>query len=175
MRLLKISIHAPREGSDSCSRKGCAHQDYFNPRSPRGERPFNHPRRINLSRFQSTLPARGATNPCQTAKHHQLLFQSTLPARGATISRYGCTSKAINFNPRSPRGERLAREWAGNFSDKFQSTLPARGATSYTVKKLTDATNFNPRSPRGERPAQAPVKPLVALISIHAPREGSDD
>ena len=34
--------------------------------------------------------------------------------------------------------------------------------------------NFNPRSPRGERPKAARDEEIAALISIHAPREGSD-
>ena len=33
---------------------------------------------------------------------------------------------------------------------------------------------FNPRSPRGERRGKAPEADFSRLISIHAPREGSD-
>ena len=39
VRLWNISIHAPREGSDSASSSGTGVEDYFYPRSPRGERP----------------------------------------------------------------------------------------------------------------------------------------
>ena len=57
-----ISIHAPREGSDRLPDwRECFRHD-FNPRSPRGERPF--PPRSgppDSPQFQSTLPARGAT------------------------------------------------------------------------------------------------------------------
>ena len=35
----KISIHAPREGSDGLRPWELATNPYFNPRSPRGERP----------------------------------------------------------------------------------------------------------------------------------------
>ena len=34
---------------------------------------------------------------------------------------------------------------------------------------------FNPRSPCGERPRGLTGKPRLTLISIHAPRAGSDD
>ena len=81
--MLSISIHAPREGSDMPKRSIRKSTPHFNPRSPRGERPFiiEIARRIN--RFQSTLPARGATGAKIVFKIADK-FQSTLPARGAT-------------------------------------------------------------------------------------------
>ena len=62
-------------------------------------------------------------------------------------------SQIINhFYPRSPRGERLdAYDYLGD-KDIFLSTLPARGATAYLLLPCVSRT----------------------LISIHAPREGSD-
>ena len=147
-----ISIHAPREGSDVLSVRAI----------------------------------------CYTAR-----FQSTLPARGATGSARTFFEKRNNFNPRSPRGERL------DFVDElisprqFQSTLPARGATTSTVMSRYLSRDFNPRSPRGERPLMKVNAPLSSKfqstlpargatpkpradqadmsISIHAPREGSDE
>ena len=56
-----------------------------------------------------------------------------------------------DFNPRSPWGERPGA---------FGATL--------------DALDFNPRSPWGERPALFSPKPAKTVISIHAPRGGSD-
>ena len=56
-----------------------------------------------------------------------------------------------HFNPRSPHGERHEennKEYEGLI---FQSTLPARGATAYHIRSNTNI-----------------------LISIHAPRTGSD-
>ena len=79
-----ISIHAPRTGSDP-KRKHPRSLSLrnFNPRSPHGERPWSGRTLSNHARFQSTLPARGATGffmTCAPASR----FQSTLPARGAT-------------------------------------------------------------------------------------------
>ena len=190
---------------------------YFNPRSPRGERPFGIVHALFIEKFQSTLPARGATvrkgllsRPFRISIHAPregsdgvkflggnlcYLFQSTLPARGATyvlVSRSYCTPISIhapregsdggrgstpqarkNFNPRSPRGERLKCLLHLFHQVGFQSTLPARGATVifdwlldlgkisihapregsdvrlYTV--INTIRYFNPRSPRGER------------------------
>ena len=56
-----------------------------------------------------------------------------------------------NFNPRSPHGERRgAQEEGGN------------------------AGYFNPRSPHGERPQLSLQRFAHPIISIHAPRTGSD-
>ena len=78
-----ISIHAPRTGSDPCTKGGGADPAHFNPRSPHGERHGACAVADTIKRFQSTLPARGATGHwVLTASTKQ--FQSTLPARGAT-------------------------------------------------------------------------------------------
>ena len=101
--------------------------------------------------FQSTLPARGATDyftSCLPAPQ----FQSTLPARGATW-----------YRGRDRMGKR-----------GFQSTLPARGATdSVEHHRLADSISIH--APReGSDPADGLLHPRRPEISIHAPREGSD-
>ena len=78
-----ISIHAPRTGSDTPSAAGSSGLEYFNPRSPHGERPGPHSTNKNAISFQSTLPARGATHEMRHT-YISIIFQSTLPARGAT-------------------------------------------------------------------------------------------
>ena len=57
--------------------------EYFNPRSPCGERPHSAAREKRTQTFQSTLPVRGATHSAAREKRTQT-FQSTLPVRGAT-------------------------------------------------------------------------------------------
>ena len=191
---LPISIHAPRTGSDDGSRRHFEKRGNFNPRSPHGERRiawnsktarsyFNprspHGERLDPTKlertsekFQSTLPARGATllegNPGK-----QKLFQSTLPARGATLAadvegfanlisihapRTGSDVFAdahgritAHFNPRSPHGERHGVLGYSPIAFEFQSTLPARGATDYPA-----------------------LHGVSGRISTHAPRTGSD-
>ena len=173
-RLLLISIHAPRTGSDAT---------YF-------------AMQIASDVFQSTLPARGATPPDtiiiaqgiyisihapRTGSDALALsstlgedrFQSTLPARGATSTLTSSRWRRKNFNPRSPHGERRTQTATSERGKRFQSTLPARGATSRrevtrfgkgfqstlpargaTLKKARtacDTAYFNPRSPHGER------------------------
>ena len=56
------------------------------------------------------------------------------------------------FNPRSPWGERLPPQPFICATWTFQSTLPVGGATLGYENLPDSARNFNPRSPWGERP-----------------------
>ena len=61
--LRQISIHAPREGGDYYRNRAPETILYFNPRPPRGGRPSGCCARFPACLiFQSTPPARGATN-----------------------------------------------------------------------------------------------------------------
>ena len=148
-----ISIHAPRTGSDVCRMVGIKHPDDFNPRSPHGERPT----------VVGALPIWRA-------------FQSTLPARGATDTTL-CILMASNthFNPRSPHGERPIHEMRHTYiSIIFQSTLPARGAT-VTFAPCARADLISIHAPRTGSDLVAILRERGDLISIHAPRTGSDN
>ena len=57
----------------------------------------------------------------------------------------------MDFNPRSPCGERLLVALSGALSLPFQSTLPVWGATGSCGRISICPCNFNPRSPCGER------------------------
>ena len=88
------------------------------------------------------------------------IFQSTLPARGATENDVLRFRTLYNFNPRSPHGERLTRSGSSMPPKQFQSTLPARGATRGAVCNGILCRYFNPRSPHGERQRK------VTILSI---------
>jgi len=83
--LVIVSIHAPREGSDD--------PDITNPEAdsvsihaPReGSDIVQSKTATDITVFQSTLPAKGAT-PVFGFHQFSFTFQSTLPAKGATIS-----------------------------------------------------------------------------------------
>ena len=126
---------------------------------------------MNLVKFQSTLPLRGATIISRTSLSAEK-FQSTLPLRGATSTaifpRIGDrisihapltgsdqnsdTNKQPqeNFNPRSPYGER--------------HSLPQR---RYRIR------NFNPRSPYGERPSSTIAIPPSYEFQSTLPLRGA--
>ena len=68
--LFSISIHAPRAGSDGVHFGRLQRNKNFNPRSPCGERrEALQLYKSNDSRFQSTLPVRGATTSNRLLKH----------------------------------------------------------------------------------------------------------
>ena len=82
-----------------------AYNGHFNPRSPHGERRFHNVNALRLCQFQSTLPARGATEmklPNSSADWISIHAPRT-GSDNSTISR---KKFYPNFNPRSPHGER---------------------------------------------------------------------
>ena len=123
--------------------------------------------------FQSTLPARGAT-PAAVRGGAFHVISIHAPRTGSDSSwgsicaatghfnprsphgerrQHGGLMRATqrHFNPRSPHGERRAPSYAARDGFLFQSTLPARGATVCVSLVM-----------------------LLVIISIHAPRTGSD-
>ena len=170
---LRISIHAPRAGSDKKTRLS----------------------RCMTVLFQSTLPVRGATL-ARDALGRKPEISIHAPRAGSDISFNAQYRKDADFNPRSPCGERLEQSKKEYEKYIFQSTLPVRGATSDISERITENFNFNPRSPCGERlfrrtgkKARKHFNPRSPCgerrqeqqrtfhgmgISIHAPRAGSD-
>ena len=123
----------------------------FNPCSPCGER--------RKTRGYVTV-SRTDFNPCSPCGERPLLkqmteypmgFQSMLPVRGATATSRARPRSGSHFNPCSPCGERHVPLCHGLRHLQFQSMLPVRGATIGGLHHEKDQ-----------------------LISIHAPRAGSD-
>ena len=122
--------------------------------------------------FQPSLPLRGATD-AGSAVLSVTEFQPSLPLRGATRLESTDYNLTLDFNPRSPCGERPHSRPADPRPMRFQPSLPLRGATSVTsvaspraefqpslpLRGATSrgryrrcaASYFNPRSPCGER------------------------
>ena len=161
MRYIRVSIHAPREGSDEHCRQKWQ----------------------SSAQFQSTPPARGATSQIRPKMLTPSEFQSTPPARGATVPSdlsYLADFLVSIHAPREGSDHTVSLEpWYG--SNLFQSTPPARGATLMVFLPLIwniphTSLCFNPRPPRGERRKRmfAACSRLPPVVSIHAPREGSD-
>ena len=147
--------------------------DNFNPRSPCGERPdgcFHTGSDVVISIHAPRAGSDGAMPRLFQMK----MISIHAPRAGSDIGYNPLDFDAINFNPRSPCGERRhdrrevrpaarisihAPRAGSDFvvdqpdiaAPAFQSTLPVRGATIY---------NYQGQSER--------------WISIHAPRAGSD-
>ena len=168
-----ISIHAPRTGSDQRYERGSVSPSGISIHAPRtGSDGFWHGFYCSLQHFNPRSP-HGERHLAVKVLTEIFLFQSTLPARGATFALCKDLQLAI-----------------------FQSTLPARGATWLSASAHSGEWHFNPRSPHGERLDFAVLIPLIVLfqstlpargatwhfaafcgtmrISIHAPRTGSD-
>ena len=118
------------------------------------------------------------------------------PRAGSDVRAPVITPPVFDFNPRSPCGERLQSSLSIFLMQLFQSTLPVRGATRASQLKAAyfqfqstlpvrgatlvrrsicaNASHFNPRSPCGERPKPRSEPEYMQVISIHAPRAGSD-
>ena len=169
----------------------------FNPRSPCGERLYDNPTKWQSFGFQSTLPVRGATLLTPRTPVSLLLFQSTLPVRGATTDellrcpdwpisihapRAGSDSEGmtqtrpfLDFNPRSPCGERLLHLALSREQFRFQSTLPVRGATEPYEPRRPPCIPISIHAPRAGSDLRGERVAGCLDISIHAPRAGSDD
>ena len=85
--LNQVSIHAPRAGGDWWPRMIEAGSTGFNPRPPRGGRPFRP--RIQPNRLDVSIhaPRAGGDRSAPPPRAGALTFQSTPPARGATAGR----------------------------------------------------------------------------------------
>ena len=101
-----ISIHAPREGGRlPLNAFGCLLYD-FNPRPPRGGRRNLPVGALHLAAFQSTPPARGATQSSRRCSPPGSISIHA-PREGGDINRLQQTHNDNDFNPRPPRGGRL--------------------------------------------------------------------
>ena len=148
----------------------------FNPRSPHGERLLYLILVARIRAISIHAPRMGSDSLIWASRPSSTRFQSTLPAWGATFCYAGRKHGSQDFNPRSPHGERrpygacmsdrksvfqsTLPAWGATIfftlsmaSERFQSTLPAWGATISVAISSATVDNFNPRSPHGERHA----------------------
>ena len=146
----RISIHAPRAGSDLNAFASGLREPNFNPRSPCGERPGDAAGNIAIQLFQSTLPVRGATKCGVCVMVDAEGFQSTLPVRGAT-----CAIKELEAMERISIHAPRAGSDANRLSNKAY--------TSISIHAPRAGSDYNRLAKNGKE-----------KISIHAPRAGSD-
>ena len=169
----KFQSTLPGWGATISRRSSTGSPSDFNPRSPDGERHDGGGVCHAGSLFQSTLPGWGAT-----------ISQALVDARqriSIHAPRMGSDLPSMVGEPCPVRFQSTLHGWGATFSHdiintpyQFQSTLPGWGATTTSLRGRIGRQNFNPRSPDGERLARhgRPHRPIV--ISIHAPRMGSD-
>ena len=144
----------------------------FNPRSPWGERHQLRPTDIHIRDFNPRSP--WGERLFQSDRFARIWgFQSTLPVGGATLN---CVMSNLNvayFNPRSPWGERHGFNKLSHADEVFQSTLPVGGATGDRIQ-ATMVFEFQSTLPVGGATHCDNTAFWLTIISIHAPRGGSD-
>ena len=122
--------------------------------------------------FQSTPPARGATN----IKHYKVTWYWVsihAPRTGGDTPSPGLRREPRCFNPRPPHGGRRFSSLSGPGANKFQSTPPARGAT-YRLRILYAPLSFQSTPPARGATIILLSYILIINVSIHAPRTGGD-
>ena len=102
------------------------------------------------ARFQSTPSARRATPPPHDLMGWHPISIHALREESDVLNTIYST-RANDFNPRPPRGERRCVTPFNYRGTLFQSTPSARRATSLRCKISGRRPDFNPRPPRGGR------------------------
>ena len=190
--------------------------DDFNPRAPRGARlkaaaPARRPQNISIHVpreghdvnppkvltkfhvFQSTCPARGTTRKIywrvycllisihvpreghDTLAVHKQPFKlchfNPRAPRGARLAADSIKKTPRNFNPRAPRGARLVYHDRHRGGDRFQSTCPARGTTLPARATVSRRRRFQSTCPaRGTTPPVSCIYHSSTNFNPRAPR-----
>ena len=142
----------PAWGATFLSRYDNQIWQYFNPRSPHGER-LCYSKRFIWCKHDFNPRSPHGERLCEDMRERQ---------------------RSAYFNPRSPHGERLFSGATSQHATPFQSTLPAWGATPVTPS-TPFVMQFQSTLPAWGATLTCSVHPLAGKdISIHAPRMGSD-
>ena len=146
---LMISIHAPRTGSDFPAPHQSILPLYFNPRSPHGERPCWISAASSSLIFQSTLPARGATEARQPQTNHCTI--SIHAPRTGSDGGLDCFHLLLGISIHAPRTGSDTDEIRYSFWLEISIHAPRTGSDDDRIPVHQAAGDFNPRSPHGER------------------------
>ena len=192
-----ISIHAPRTGSDGRRPRDRAPLTRISIHAPRTGSDDIADITITIwGLFQSTLPARGATLFRALRRAH-IVISIHAPRTGSDVFADCNIRRVTHFNPRSPHGERHVSDFSEYLNAGHFNPRSPHGERRVFITSNERIKNFNPRSPHGERPVRSaarrpecgyfnPRSPhgerrtsrtetnFFIVISIHAPRTGSD-
>ena len=146
----RVSIHAPRVGSDGRARtfRAGVRVSIHAPRVGSDRSASFEQDRVSVVSIHAPRVGSDAVYS-QQRRDHQVSIHA--PRVGSDTGRENPHRLPRSFNPRSPRGERRFRGYS-----------------------VTAANGFNPRSPRGERRRGLGRALRGFRVSIHAPRVGSD-
>ena len=191
----KISIHAPRAGSDLRLSPLQRAEYMISIHAPRAGSDAIKRRYINITAISIHAPRAGSDEGLWAGIGDKIISIHA-PRAGSDPSWPPSSHSCWHFNPRSPCGERLiilvmldlhpafqstlpvrgATRWPASpgYWPEFQSTLPVRGAT-FSTWHPSHCPSISIHAPRaGSDGHTVGLAGLRVLISIHAPRAGSD-
>ena len=173
MLICKISIHAPRGGSDAGYLAKCIVAKNFNPRSPWGER--QHSEGWIRGTYSISIHApRGGSDLAVASNHSANSISIHAPRGGSDSWRLLPSSLSKVFQSTLPVGGATGRGGGGQLLGRISIHAPRGGSDLGFPPGVCRRFDFNPRSPWGER-LYVPVDAYRdGAISIHAPRGGSD-
>ena len=170
---LRISIHAPREGSDIARGTSCGQNCKISIHAPREGSDGLFFVIIILFYISIHAPREGSDDE-RKLKFLMSGISIHAPREGSDACLPGKGKGRNYFYPRSPRGERRPSTVSFRVPEEFLSTLPARGAT-FLVNAFKCLCVISIHAPReGSDENLFRFQGALPVISIHAPREGSD-
>ena len=170
---------------------------YFNPRSPHGERHVCPAKPRAFCAISTHAPRTGSDVTAGDAPADVQQISTHAPRTGSDGRKLVVQARLIDFNPRSPHGERRNSPYNENLCSCISTHAPRTGSDLHSPQfklfgmgisthaprtgsdgcagaRCTVCSDFNPRSPHGER-QRYQIKPGThPAISTHAPRTGSD-
>ena len=169
-----ISIHAPREGSDTVLvLRGRGREISIH--APReGSDLVVVVDEVGLFGISIHAPREGSDVIVNGSNVQDVDISIHAPREGSELYAPPAKGDRRHFYPRSPRGERPRVFGPPCPWRKFLSTLPARGATLVDVPAIV-AKDISIHAPREGSDLYPSIGCIIVNISIHAPREGSDE
>ena len=174
-RAITISIHASRGGSDTCPFSTVGVDFTFQSTLPAGEATTGR-LGFYIMKSISIHASRGGSDATKQDQAEIVWDISIHASRGGSDCGGALQSRpGQNFNPRFPRGKRLAARFSSGTTERnFNPRFPrGKRLTLQMVPVLMG--KFQSTLPAGEATYLMIHKPSCYMISIHASRGGSDE
>ena len=165
----------PARGATRCGPQKLRLQRNFNPRSPHGERRVRRSVRGRAPPvFQPTLPARGATGAGLSGRARIHPISTHAPRTGSDDAGRRPLQVVLDFNPRSPHGERRSTRRNMPSHRTISTHAPRTGSDGYRLRQ-GGGNSISTHAPRtGSDVVDSMLSDRMSEISTHAPRTGSD-